>query len=366
MTTKEHQEETPMTELIVSSDHGHRVPKEEPPMSELTPEPILQLGQAFWASKALLSAVELGVFTTLAKGPLDGDRLATELGLHARGAPDFLDALVALGMLDRRAGSYRNTAAADLFLDRAKPSYVGGLLEMANSRLYPLWGSLTEALRTGRPQNEIKDGGNVFDAIYQDPRGLKQFLHAMTGVSMGTANALAEKFPWGSHGTVIDVGTAEGCVPVQVALRHPHLRGGGFDLPPVEPIFCEYVDSFGLSERLRFYPGDFFAEALPSADVLVFGHILHDWDLDQRLALLAKAYEALPTGGAVIVYDAIIDDERRQNDFGLLMSLLMLLETEGGSNHTGGDCRSWMEKIGFRQTYVEHLVGPDSMVVGIK
>jgi hypothetical protein len=332
----------------------------------VTAEPILELGHAFWASKALLSAVELGVFSTLAKGPLDGDRLAGELGLHPRGARDFLDALVAMGMLDRRNDTYRNTPATDVFLDRAKPSYIGGVLEVANTRLYPLWASLTEALRTGQPQNEIKDGGNLFDAIYQDPEGLRKFLHAMTGVSMGAANALAEKFPWERYSTVIDIGAAEGCVPVQLALRHRHLTGGGFDLPPVEPIFCNYVESFGLGERLRFYPGDFFVDRLPSADVLVFGHILHDWDLNERLTLLAKAYDALPDGGAVIVYDAIIDDDRRQNSFGLLMSLLMLLETEGGANHTGADCRSWMDEVGFRETYIEHLVGPDSMVVGIK
>jgi hypothetical protein len=330
------------------------------------PEPILELGHAFWGAKALLSAVELGMFTTLAKGPLDGERLATELGLHPRGAQDFLDSLVALGMLDRRNGTYRNTSSTDVFLDQAKPSYIGGLLEVANSRLYPLWGSLTEALRTGRPQNEIKDGGNLFDAIYQDPASLKGFLHAMTGVSMGAANALAEKFPWDRYSTVIDVGTAEGCVPVQLALRHPHLTGGGFDLPQVEPIFADYVASFGLSDRLRFHAGDFFVDALPPADVIVFGHILHDWDLDQRLTLLAKAHAALPDGGAVIVYDAIIDDDRRTNAFGLLMSLLMLLETDGGANHTATDCRAWMEKVGFRSTYTEPLAGPDSMVVGIR
>ena len=180
------------------------------------------------------------------------------------------------------------------------------------------------------------------------------------------ANALADKFPWARYDTVIDVGTAEGCVPVQLALRHPHLTAGGFDLPPVEPIFADYVASFGLGDRLRFHAGDFFVDALPPADVFVFGHILHDWDLDQRLTLLARAHAALPDGGAVIVYDAIIDDDRRTNAFGLLMSLLMLLETDGGANHTAADCRTWMEKVGFCTTYTEPLVGPDSMVVGIK
>ena len=188
----------------------------------------------------------------------------------------------------------------------------------------------------------------------------------MTGVSMGSAMALAEKFPWDRYRRFVDVGAAQGCVPVQVALRHPHVSGGGFDLPPVGPVFEEYIASFGLDDRLRFFPGDFWNDPLPESDVYVLGHILHDWNLDEKLALLRKAHDGLPEGGALIVYEAIIDDERRDNAFGLLMSLNMLIETPGGFDYTGADCSSWMHDVGFRETYVEHLVGPDSMVVGIK
>jgi methyltransferase family protein len=162
----------------------------------ITPEPILQLGLAFWGSKTLLSAVEIGLFTHLAAGSLDAKSLAAALDLHPRGVNDFLDALVALGMLERVSGEYRNAPAADVFLDRNKPSYVGGLLEMANARLYPFWASLTEALRTGHPQNEAKVGENFFTALYEDPDRLEQFLHAMTGISMGDAHVIAETFPW--------------------------------------------------------------------------------------------------------------------------------------------------------------------------
>lgn len=332
----------------------------------VTPDAILQLGLGFWGSKALLSAVELGLFTQLAKEPLTAKALQAELGLQQRGTADFLDALVSLGMLERDGDEYRNTTATDLFLDRNKPSYVGGLLEMANARLYPFWGSLTEALRTGQPQNEAKLGENFFTALYQDPDRLKRFLQAMTGISIGAALAIADKFPWDRHQTVIDVGSAEGCVPVQLALRHPHLSGGGFDLPPTAPIFEEYVASFELADRLRFYPGDFFVDPLPTADVLIMGHILHDWSLEEKLTLLRKAYEALPEGGALIVYESIIDDDRRTNTFGLLMSVNMLIETQEGFDYTGADCRTWMADTGFRDSYVEPLVGPDSMVVGIK
>jgi hypothetical protein len=338
-----------------------------PTSEQPTPERIMQLGLGFWDSKTLLSAVEIGLFTELAKGSLDFETLAERLMLHPRSARDFLDALVALGMLERDGDRYSNTPETELFLDRAKPSYVGGILEMANARLYPFWGSLTEALRTGQPQNEAKGGEeDAFTAIYADPVRLEGFLEAMTGLSLGSAMAIANKFPWERYETFVDVGTAQGGLPVQVALAHEHLTGGGFDLPPVGPIFEEYVDSHGLGERLRFYPGDFFGDSLPAADVLVISHVLCDWNLDEKRLLLEKAYEALPQGGALIVCDTLIDDERRENVFGLLMSLTLLIETQAGFVYTRADCSSWMRDAGFRETYIEHLVGPDSMVVGIK
>src|SRR5215207_4545374 len=249
--------------------------------AQLTPDAILELGFGFWGSKALLSGVELGVFSELADtGDLDGEALRERLGLHPRSARDFFDALVALGMLERHDGRYANTPETGQFLDRAKPAYIGGLLEMANARLYPFWGSLTEGLRTGEPQNEAKTGGNPFEALYTEPSRLRQFLRAMSGISMGPAVPIAQKIPWDRYRTFVDIGTVQGVVPVQLARAHPHLTGGGFDLPPVAPIFEEYIAAVGLSERLRFYPGDFFADPLPSADVLIMGHILHNWDLE--------------------------------------------------------------------------------------
>ena len=333
----------------------------------VTPDQIMQLGLGFWASKTLLSAVELGLFTELAKGPVPVEALGERLNLHPRSVRDFLDALVSLRMLRRDGeGLYSNTPETDLFLDRAKPSYLGGMLEMANTRLYPFWGSLTEALRTGQLQNEAKSGGNFFATLYADPQRLEGFLSAMTGLSLGAARAIAEQFPWSDYRTFIDIGGAQGGLPVQLALTHQHLTGGIFDLPTVGPVFEKYVQQHGLSERLRFYPGDFFNDPLPSADVLVMGHILHDWNLEEKRVLLKKAYDALPAGGALIVYEALIDDDRRENTFGLLMSLNMLIETPGGFDYTGADCSHWMREAGFRQTRVEHLTGPDSMVIGFK
>lgn len=333
---------------------------------EISPDRILQTGMAFWASKTLLSAVEMEVFTDLAKHPADLATLQGRLGLHPRGAADFLDALVAMGFLLREDGIYRNTPETDLFLDKSKPSYVGGILEMCNHRLYGFWGSLTPALRTGNPQNESKGGEDPFSAIYADPARLKEFLRAMSGVSRGANLAIARKFPWSGYRSFADIGAAQGDLAVQIALAQPHLSGMGYDLPEVGPVFEEYVAGHGLAERIRFRGGSFLTEDLPQAEVLLFGHILHDWDLETKRMLLRKAHSALPSGGAVVVYDAIIDDERKENAFGLWMSLNMLIETPGGFDYTGRDCMQWMKEAGFRECRVEHLVGPDSMVVGIK
>lgn len=337
------------------------------PQPALNPDRIMQTGLAFWASKTLLSAIEMEVFTELAKHPEDLDTLAGRLGLHPRSSRDFLDALVALGFLLRIDGTYSNTPSTDFFLDKHKPSYVGGMLEMANHRLFGFWNSLTLALRTGQPQNETTQGGpDMFAALYADPERLKGFLRAMTGISRGANLGIAARFPWAKYKTAADVGAAQGDLIVQVALANPHLSGIGFDLAEVAPVFEDYVETNGLSPRVRFHAGNFFRDPMPAADVIMMGHILHDWNLDEKRVLIRKAYDAVPEGGALIVYDSIIDDDRSKNAFGLMMSLNMLIETGGGFDYTGADCIGWMTEAGFRQTRVEHLVGPDSMVVGIK
>jgi hypothetical protein len=309
----------------------------------------------------------MDLFTELAKHPEDLETLQGRLGIHPRSARDFFDALVALKFLDRRDGKYYNTPSTDLFLDRRKQSYIGGLIEMANNRLYPFWGRLTTALRTGLPQNETLDGSSEpFAALYADPARLKEFLKAMTGVSHAANSTIARKFPCSNYRTAVDIGTAQGDLITQVALANPHIEGTGFDLPEVGPIFEDYVAANGLSDRVKFSPGNFFDQPLPKADVVMMGHILHDWNLDVKRLLVRKAYESLPEGGAYIVYESIIDDDRTRNAFGLLMSLNMLIETPGGFDYTASDCAGWMKEAGFHETRVEHLVGPDSMVVGIK
>lgn len=329
---------------------------------------IMQVGLGFWDSKTLLSAVELGLFTELANHqPQTLEEISSRLSLHPRSARDFLDALVALKFLERTDGTYSNTPSTDRFLDKQKPSYIGGILEMASQRLYSSWGGLTTALHTGDPQNGVSSGdSSPFKTLYADPQKLESFLKAMTGISRGANLAIAKQFPWNQYKSAVDVGTAQGDLIVQVALANPHITGIGFDLPEVGAIFNDHVAANGLASRVAFSPGSFFDSPLPTADVVMMGHILHDWNLDEKKLLIRKAYEALPPGGALVVYESIIDDDRSHNAFGLLMSLNMLIETPGGFDYTGADCAGWMKEAGFRETRVEHLVGPDSMVVGIK
>jgi hypothetical protein len=326
----------------------------------------MQITFGFAAAKTLFSAVELGVFRELTKGPASAADLQERLGMHPRSVRDFLDTLVAMQLLERESGLYSNTPLAAEYLDPAKEGYLGGFLEMAGRRLYPFWGSLTEALQTGERQNETKQGQDFFAELYADPERLRVFLEAMTGLSLATARALAGKFPWRDYRTFADIGTAQGCVPAQVAMAHPHLHGVGYDLPAVQPIFEEYIAKHKLQKRVKFHTGDFFRDPLASADVLVMGHILHDWGMEDKMRLLRKAYDALPQGGALIVYESLIDDQRRQNMQGLLMSLNMLIETPAGFDYTGADCQQWMRQTGFSDSRVEHLAGGESMVVGIK
>jgi hypothetical protein len=335
------------------------------------PSHIMQIGTGFMASKTLLSAVELELFTRLGGDAMTGAEIAEQLGLDARAVPDFPDALVALGLLDREGeggdARYRNTDATAAFLDRSSPTYVGGILEMANARLYPFWGDLTEAVRTGQPQNEVKHTGKpMFDELYSDPARLEQFMHAMTGISMGAFHALAEAFDFSRYETLCDVGGATGQLSLAVARRHPHMRCTSFDLPVVEPIAMRTIDAAGLSDRVTTTAGDFFADPLPNADVITMGLILHDWNLDRKMQLIQAAYDALPEGGAFIVIENIIDDARRENVFGLLMSLNMLIEFGDAFDFTGADLERWCKEVGFERVEIVPLAGPTSAGIAYK
>jgi len=327
---------------------------------------LFEIGSAYRQAKVLLSAVELGVFSVLANGPLDPIRLANRIRVHERGARDFFDALVAMRLLTRDdKGQYSNTVESDHYLDPAKPSYLGASFHQYNRREYALWGSLTQALHTGNPVAETQDQDH-FGSLYDDAERFQTFVSAMTSGSLLAAKAIAQQFPWENFKTLCDVGTSQGCLPVHVANAHPHLHAIGFDLPPLRAAFEDYAIQCGVADRLRFVGGDFFNDPLPVADVIVFGRVLHNWDLETKKMLLTKAYQAVPTGGAAIIYDMLIDDDRRTSRSGLLSSLNMLLWTAGGFGYTPSDCIGWMRSVGFREVTVRELPGGNSMITAQK
>ena len=338
---------------------------------QITPDKIMQIGMGFWASKTLLTAVNMGLFTYLAKNKMSGNEIEEKLGLNKRSLYDFLDTLVALGFLDRTGlkenAVYANSVDADVFLDKNKPSYIGGILEMSNNRLYPFWNDLEDGLKTGKPQNETKNGGRpIFEAIYADETKLREFLHAMGGVQMGNFMMLANAFDFSNYKTLCDIGGSGGNLSIHIAKNNPHMTCKSFDLPPVTPIANENITALGLSDRVTAISGDFFENDFPKADVITMGNILHDWGTKDKLMLITKAFNALPKGGALIVIENIIDDDRRQNAFGLMMSLNMAIETEEGYDFTAADFDNMAKQVGFKSINVMPLTGPSSAVIAIK
>jgi predicted O-methyltransferase YrrM len=328
---------------------------------QIDPTRMFELGEGFMASKTVLSAIELELFTVLGDDALTGPQIGEKLGLHQRAIPDFPDTLVALGMLARDDGPaprYRNTAETAAFLDKSSPAYLGGVLEMCNARLYGFWGDLTEALQTGAPQNETKRTGQpMFTELYTDPSKLEQFMNAMTGASLGGFHALADKFDFAPYQTVCDLGGATGQLSLILAARHPHLRCTTLDLPPVEPLAQKAIDAAGLNDRVTTHTGDFLVDPLPQADVIVMSMILHDHNLDRKRHLIQAAYDALTPGGALISVEAFIDDARRTETFALLMSLNMLIEFGDGAGFTGSDYTGWCIEAGFNTVEMLPLLG---------
>ncbi|CAM3382916.1 hypothetical protein HMPREF1486_01410 [Streptomyces sp. HPH0547] len=323
-----------------------------------TPAGIIRLSNAFCDAKALLTAVELGLFTTLAeKGPSTQEEIRQELGLHGRGLSDWLHLLAALGLLTRQDGRFGNAEGAGTYLVRGSEQYVGGFLERSNRNLYPAWGRLTEALRTGEQQS-----GSDFEEVTKNPHILRQFVNMMDALTHVVGPELVEKFDWSGHSSVLDVGGARGNLCSIIVKAQPHLSGHVFDLPPMEPLFDEKVAAYGLTGKVTFHGGSFFTDPLPRADVVTLGHVLHDWDEQQRGELVAKAYDAVNPGGALLVYDRMLDDTPDHVE-NLVISLDMLLVTDGGSEYPVSEVVAHAGRAGFASTETLPLSDYDTLVI---
>lgn len=337
------------------------------------PENILKIGSSFMACKVLLAAVDFQIFTKLAAHPdqkAKALKSQLNLGCTDRHFFDFLDTLTGFGFLNRTGileeAVYSNSLDTEVFLDKNKPSYIGGILEMMNKRLYGFWENLEEGLKTGTPQNEAKNGVNIFEEIYQDPEILENFVNGMTGVQLGNFMTFSKKFDFSPYKTLTDAGGSAAYLSLMVAKENPHMSCISFDLPAIEPIATETIKKFHLEGRVQAKSGDFFVAPIPAADIIVMGNILHDWDESEKIQLLQKAYDTLPEGGVFVAIENIIDDDRKQNLFGMMMSLNMLIETTGGFDYTFKDFTQWAKSVGFKSCEIMPLAGPASAAIAYK
>ncbi|MFI0787275.1 methyltransferase [Streptomyces lydicus] len=320
-------------------------------------EAVTALGVGFATAKIVLTALELGVFTALADGPRTREQLREELALHGRGLDDFLAALAAFGLLERAGDGYRNAAVAERHLVRG-PHYDGGFLEGANAVLYPAWGGLTSALRTGAPQNT-----GDFEEMLADPERRRMYHGMMDSLSAPLAPCIAQALDWSRHTTVTDVGGARGNLVSLLLRAHPHLRGVVFDRPQNGPDVAEHAARTGVAERVSFVGGDFFTDALPPSDVLVIGHVLADFSPEQRTALVRSAYRALRPGGALVVYDPM-PDAAEPDPLSLVGSLHMLVMSPAGAGYPPHRCAEWLTEAGFRDLSVRPAGLGNTLVVG--
>ncbi|MFI9100414.1 methyltransferase [Streptomyces fildesensis] len=325
---------------------------------------ILRLGNAFCDAKALLTAVELDLFTQLAQAPggkATADEVKELLSLHGRGLSDFLDLLVALEVLERAdGGAYRNSSGTARHLVRGGDAYIGGFLLRSSRNLYPAWGRLEEALRTGKQQS-----GSDFEEVTKNQAILRQFVGSMDAFTNVLGAELVKAFDWSGFTSVLDVGGARGNLCSQIVRAQPHLAGHVFDLPAMAPLAAELATELGLTGKVEFHGGSFFDDPLPQAEVVVLGHVLHDWDPSQRSYLVHKAFDAVLPGGALLVYDRMLDDEPEHAE-NLVISLDMLLVTDGGSEYPAAEITGYAEHAGFTGIEVTPLSDYDTLIVARK
>jgi hypothetical protein len=314
----------------------------------VSPVPLMQLSTGFWASKTLAAAHELDLFTRLsAGGGLTIDHAARELGIEQRPAEMLLTGCAALGLLAKDGESYVNSPLAEEYLVRGKPYYFGGWVQMLDTRLYPGWGKLGEALRTNRPTTWDPD---VHKSLFEgeDPAMLELFWGAMHSLSTFTARALGEAVDFSRYRRLLDVGGGSGAYDIELCKRYPDLRATVHDLPFVAEIAAARIDEAGLSDRIDTVGGDFFGDAaLPAGhDVILLSMILHDWNEAHNREILAKCFDALPSGGGIVISELLVNDEKTGPPPAALMSLNMLIETEG-RNYTPAEYDAWLEDAGF-------------------
>ncbi|MDT3687964.1 MAG: methyltransferase [Pseudorhodoplanes sp.] len=332
-----------------------------------SPLRLMELSSGFWAFKTLAAAHELGLFGLLSGGrSITAGDLSQTLKIHPRPAEMLLTGCAALGLLAGEDGRYRNTALSEAYLVPGQPYYFGGWVEMADKRLYAGWGKLAEALRTNRPTTWNPDTqSSLFDG--EDAKMLALFWEAMHSLSIMTAGALGRAYDFGRYRRLLDIGGGSGAFDIALCTQYPALHAAVFDLPHVVAIAERNVAKAGLSARIEGIGGSFFGAFPDGYDLHLFSMIMHDWDVDKNRTLLRRSYETLAPGGAVVISELLVNDEKTGPASAALMSLNMLIETEG-RNYTASEYTAWLAEAGFRdiETVRFDAPGANGAVIGHK
>jgi SAM-dependent methyltransferase len=334
----------------------------ETPEMPVNPGPIMGVMAGYWQVRLLLAAVEHDVFSELSGRPATSAELAGRLGLVPQGTHDLLAGLSHLGLLALEDGKFANSATAEVFLVRDRTEYLGGYLQFCDQELNPAWDGLPAALRTGKPQNPAAVDGNPYDTLYQDAEATDGFLDSMDLLTASLA-ATMSRYDWSRYGSFVDIGGARGSFAHHVVSQNPHLTGAVFDLPPLKAAFTRQMERLGeLPSPVTFYGGDFFTDKLPEADVLIFGHVLHNWNADDRIRLLKSAYESVKPGGAVFVYDPMSEGDLPAMN-SVLAGLAMLVWSRGGHEYSVEELHGWLKEAGFRPETADAVVLDDDVLV---
>lgn len=269
-------------------------------------------------------------------------------------------------MLVREGSRYRNGAAAAQFLVRGEPAFLGGFLHVADEVMYPAWGRLADALRTGAPQAATYSRPDMFGELYEDDAKRSAFVRMAEDASRPLIPALAKGFDWAARGAVLELGGCRGNVAAGLVAAHPHLEATVLDLPQLRPEFDAHMRALGTTRRVRFHAADFFTDDLPASEVVMIGHCLVDWTDDQRRALLARVLPAVRPGGAFLIWDPMIvpgDESALRN---LVRSLNMQLMTPHGANYRLDDLTGWLREAGFGEVRHEALGQDVTLVTAVR
>jgi acetylserotonin N-methyltransferase len=336
---------------------------------DATPDPalVLDLLTAFRRSKVMFASVSLGVFDALAAGPKAAPALAAELRSHPDALARLLDACVGLGLLRRDAAGYANTPAATAYLTQSSPRRLTGYLKFTDEVLWKLWGDLEGGVREGTPGWRRTFGweGPIFGNIFRTDELRREFLMGLHGFGQISSPRVVEAFDLSRFNRLADLGGATGQLAVAACRRYPAMRAVVFDLPEVVPLTREVVSATEVAERVEVAAGDFFVDPLPEADVYALARVLHDWGEEKIVALLRKVHDRLPAGGAVLVAEKLIADDRAGPDWAQMQDLNMLVVAEG-KERTLGEYAELLRRVGFVEVEGRRTDAPVDAVLGVK